>query len=123
MPGALPSVGLVLVGLWQHEGLPHLWSTAGAHGCCDLGASLISSTWVTPRQRSPFVNIPLLEVARLSLVFCQGPLSDHQDSGFFASKNLETRICLAVLGKGQSLMAANGVVSEPHEGPAAICVP
>ena len=96
---------------------------AGAYCCCGLGASLISSTWITPRQWSPIVNIPLLEVARLSLVFCQGPLSDHQDSGFFALKNLERQICLAILEKGQSLVAAKRVVSEPHEGPAAICIP
>ena len=51
--GALPSVGLVLVGLWQHEDLPHLWSSVGAHCCCGLGASLISSSWVTPRQWFP----------------------------------------------------------------------
>lgn len=42
---------------------------------------------------------------------------------FFALKNLEKQICLGILERGQSLMAAKGVVSEPHEGPAAICVP
>ena len=100
--------------------------TSGALCWCLLllwpGGLLDFSTWVTPHQWSPIVNIPLLEVARLSSVFCQGPLSDHQDSGFFALKNLERRICLAILEKGQSLVAAKRVASEPHEGPAAICI-
>lgn len=120
---ALCPMGPVLLGLWQHECLPHLWSLCGCLLLLRPGGLLDFFNLGHTPQWSPIVNIPLLEVARLNLVFCQGPLSDHQDSGFFALKNLEKRICLAILEKGQSLVAAKRVVSERHEGPAAICIP